>query len=499
MSRRGYAVILFVSLLLCYAYFFPHWADWSQNSRFDLVLAIVDQGTLSIDAYVANTGDYARYEGHTYSDKAPGLSFLGVPVYGLYRAVARTEPVQALMERVAHNPAFADTLNEQGTGLLREKVYQALALYVLTVATVGAPSALLGVIVYWLLGSFTRRDAYRMGLALAFGLGTLAFPYAWAYYGHQLSAVLLFAAFAALHWMRTAGKSPWWGLAGVGFLLGYAVITEYPAAIVAGLIFIYAIYVLRNWRKVALMIAGGIPPGLLLAAYDLAIFGTLLPVGYRYSELWQDQHSTGFLSLTVPRLETLGELTFGLYRGLFVTSPYLLLGVAGFVLLWRQRRAFRAELLVSGGAALGMLLFNSASSMWWGGFAFGPRYMIAMLPFLAWMVVGVLEAQGAAGRWVVWLTWALVVVSAVLIGANSIAGQSFPEETVSVPTAYALERLADGDLARNLGMALGLKGWASLIPLVGCAAVLAGLVIWKGRQTPGTLTFSEEAGGALAH
>ena len=43
--------------------------------RFDLSAAIVDQGTLSIDAYASNTGDYALFNGRRYSDKAPGLSF----------------------------------------------------------------------------------------------------------------------------------------------------------------------------------------------------------------------------------------------------------------------------------------------------------------------------------------------------------------------------------------------------------------------------------------
>ena len=47
--QRWIELILFLFLLFSYAYILPRWADWSQNSRLDLTLAIVDSGKLSID------------------------------------------------------------------------------------------------------------------------------------------------------------------------------------------------------------------------------------------------------------------------------------------------------------------------------------------------------------------------------------------------------------------------------------------------------------------
>lgn len=78
---RRDGLTIFLILLACYAYFLPRWADWNQNSRFDLVRAIVEKGTLAIDDYAANMGDHATINGHIYSDKAPGLSFAAVPIY----------------------------------------------------------------------------------------------------------------------------------------------------------------------------------------------------------------------------------------------------------------------------------------------------------------------------------------------------------------------------------------------------------------------------------
>ncbi|NIV38978.1 MAG: hypothetical protein GWN58_59030, partial [Anaerolineae bacterium] len=139
-------VWLFILLLASYAYFFPRWAHWGQNSKLDLTMAIVDQGTFSIDDYYENTGDYALYKGTHYSDKAPGTSFLGVPFYAAFKLIARSPLVSQMMVRLGSNQAMADTLREGGTGLLQEKVYFAMALSFVTFFVVSVPSALLGVV-----------------------------------------------------------------------------------------------------------------------------------------------------------------------------------------------------------------------------------------------------------------------------------------------------------------------------------------------------------------
>ena len=149
-SRHRLEVCIFLILLASYVYFLPRWADWNQNSRLDLVLAIVDQGTLCIDDYYQNTGDYALFEGHYYSDKAPGTSFLGIPIYWVFKQVIGLEPVGKMVSRLEANPALTNTLLEGGTGLQAGKVYFALALTFVTLLTVSIPSAFLGVLLYLL-------------------------------------------------------------------------------------------------------------------------------------------------------------------------------------------------------------------------------------------------------------------------------------------------------------------------------------------------------------
>jgi hypothetical protein len=483
--------LIFVLLLVCYAYVLPRWADWNQNSRLNLVLAIVDDGTTSIDRYVANTGDYALYNGRAYSDKPPGLALLAMPAYRLLSPILDLPPVRERLAAVSGGDAFGDTLRAEGSGLREEKLRFALTQYLLTLLAVATPTAALGALLYLAL--------LRLGIdgtpatlgALAYGLGSSAAPYAANFYSHQLVAALLFGAFFVA-WPRIDSTPPKRAFASgllCGLLLGWAVISEYPAVLAAAPIAIYAL-ARRGWRWLATLALGGALPLLLLVVYDLAAFGTPLPIGYAHSALWQSQHQTGFMSITYPQPAALWGLTFGGFRGLFVRAPWLLLALPGYLLWWRSER-LRAEWWVVLIGPLALLLFYSSSAMWWGGFAAGPRYIVPLIPFL------VLPAA-----WALHTIWArpllqlgavaLVVASVALVWVEATAGQSFPFDTVRATwSGYVLPAWAAGDIARNLGMALGLRGPASLAPLVTLVAMGALLicgapprVVSASRPTP---------------
>jgi MFS family permease len=455
-------ILLFLILLACYAYFPPRWADWNQNSRLNLTLAIVDDRSFQIDRFVANTGDYAKYNGHYYSDKAPGTSFLAVPVYAAVRPVLQTAPVQRFIERLGSSAAFGETLRPGGSGLATEKVYFALVLMIVSFATVAVPSALLGVVLYRFLELFGLATGWRVMVALIYGLATPAFPYSNAFVGHQQVAALLFGSFWLVFLIGRQRLSPRWMLV-VGFLLGWTLITEYPAALIIAGIGLYAIIILPDRRWIVGAALAGIPPLALMMAYNYAIFGTVLPVGYKYSELWQAEHQSGFMSLAGPNREALWGITFSVHRGLFLLAPVLLTGLAGFVAWWRAG-IYRRELAVCIWAVVSFLLFNGSSVMWSGGFGVGPRYLVPMLPFLAFGMGAFLAMWGArlAGAGGAGHHRRLVVAECV--GANDRRAEFSAVSTESV-LDYSLPELAVGNVARNLGMALNLSGWASVLPL----------------------------------
>src|SRR5947209_9495675 len=92
---RGGSFRVFFLAFIVFAYFMPQWADWNIDSRLDLVHALVDGHTVSIDKYHFNTWDKAFYKGHFYSDKAPGTALLGAVVYGGYE-LAKGAPLLGL-------------------------------------------------------------------------------------------------------------------------------------------------------------------------------------------------------------------------------------------------------------------------------------------------------------------------------------------------------------------------------------------------------------------
>lgn len=479
---------LLLLLLLCYVYFLPRYADWSQASRTALVLAIVNQHALTIDAYADSTGDYAEVNGHKYSDKAPGPALLGVPVYAAARVLLATPPGEMLVERMAHGEALRQTLKPGAAA--RDKVDFALAQAIVTWVVVALPSAVLGVVLFRVLGQVVPSERTRLLAVLVYGLGTSAFPYAGAFYSHQLAAALLFGAFALVWKQREPGAGR---LMVVGLMLGLALISEYPTALIAGGIGLYVLAVTRRpltWIWIGL---GSVPALAVMGVYDQLIFGTPLPVGYNYSTLWEAEHHTGFFSLSVPTWAAFWGISFSPYRGLFYVSPVLLLGAVGLVAMALRPR-FRFEALLCAWCVTSFVLFNSSSVMWTGGFAVGPRYLVPMLPFLAVGLAVCLDRWGGqpvfrvvAGLLIAWsvaVTWSL-----------TIGGQAFPGFEQEPLWSVALPALADGNIARSLGTLGGLRGWWTLLPLVAIVGLLLARRPGGDRSMPGdTLNLGERRG-----
>jgi hypothetical protein len=188
-------------------------------------------------------------------------------------------------------------------------------------------------------------------------------------------------------------------------------------------------------------------------------------LGYSFSEEWTVQHHTGFMSLTAPHLDALWGITFSPFRGLFLLSPFLLYAVFGLG-LWARSRIRRTEFWV---VLLGVgttFLFNISSIMWWGGFAVGPRYILPAVPFL--ILPASYVFQRYRGRTALrWVSLFLCIGSLAATWGLTLAGQSFPTDALQNPLVQvAWPDWAAGNIARNAGTLLGLRGVDSLFPLL---------------------------------
>jgi hypothetical protein len=477
-SHRKAAVFVGVVTLLSFAYFYEA-GGWNQNSRFDLLRAIVERHTLEIDPYHENTGDLAHFRGHYYSEKAPGLVFLAVP----FALVAR--------------PALrAVGINPQSPG------GEVALSYVVTACAVATPTALAGVCLFFLALRFGSNCAGATLATLVMCLGTPIWAYASLFWAHALVGACLIFAFAATLKLRdrgTASADFLWALA-VGSAAGWATVTEYPAAPASAILAFLGLS--QAWPRgtsVRWRVAAGVGIGagicmVVLLWYLQAAFGSFRP-SYSYydpnSFAFMQHHS--FFGLTYPHADRLLKLLFGCSRGLFLASPILMAAPVGWWLLGIQRTEQAAAAVAAAIAAYYFLL--NASFYWWkAGLSFGPRYAGACIPLLcvglavAWAQVTQTWRRVLVGLAVCSVFVALMVVSTT----SQLSMQDKCPLVHSVWPAFwsghlALNRLSMLTVreagsssnygAFNLGQLLGLHGLASLIPLLTMWAAAG--VLWR--------------------
>jgi hypothetical protein len=325
---------------------------------------------------------------------------------------------------------------------------------------------------------------------LAIALGTMAFPYSVIFFSHQLAASLLFGAFFMIFLLKRSPErgTPAYRIV-IGLLLGWALISEFTtAAIVAPLA---AYYVHAVWRAgprrrleaLGLPAIGGLVSIALQLGYNALCFGSPFSLGYSNlsDPVYAEAMSRGLMGIQAPDLTVLFYTLFHPSLGLFWESPVLLMAPLGAAFLFRDRR-FRAEAIVVTWIVVSYLILMSGYSVWWGGFALGPRHIIPALPFLCIPLAFVPRR----------LTWLTVILGLISIGQMTIAAASsvlVPETMVlrietqrfleySNIYSFCLRELLNGNFARNIGTQyLGLQGWASLLPLGAVASALVALFL----------------------
>jgi len=464
------ASLLGAASFLSFIYFYEG-GGWNQNSRFDLLRAILQRHTLQIDAYHENTQDKAHFHGHYYSDKAPGLVFLAVPFAAVAREVLRVAEVDPDSARGGY----------------------ALS-YIATACSVGLPTALAGVCLFFLGLRFGADSAGAAFATIVLAIGTPMLAYASLFWAHALVGACLLFAFAAAVKLGDGGREFWWALA-VGLAAGWATVTEYPAAPASALLAVFALLQVwsrgsaTSWRVVAGVGIGAAACAVVLFSYLHAAFGSFRP-SYSYYDpnSFSFMQQRGYMGLTYPHPDRLLKLMFGASRGLFFASPVLVAGVAG---LWWLGKKFRGPALVAGAIAAYYFLFNASFYWWKSGLSFGPRYIGACIPLLC-LGLGVAWAR-ASLRWrgvLLAVAFVSVFVAAMVVSTSSqlamqdnspLVHSSWPafwsgKMAMNHESMLQASEAGSGYGAFNLGELIGLRGLGSLGPFVAMWGIVCGLV-----------------------
>jgi hypothetical protein len=262
---------------------------------------------------------------------------------------------------------------------------------------------------------FVRRLSYGRNIALVtaliFGLGTLAWPYTKYFFSEPLTGLCLLAAayFVSLSPLSKRRGLTWLAPLAGGFWLGLAVATRFAnAALLPVYLGVLIASVLRQrgalsyrelrarpslvvriaWRETLLFLVPLLLWALIMAAYNYARFGNPLSTGYLPEE-----------SFSAPWLVGLAGLLVSPGKGIIFFSPVIVAALAAFPSFWR-RHGLPAALVAL--VSAGYVLMYGKWFMWHGGFAWGPRFLVPILPLLCLPFAPLLESLRGfkkAGFW----------------------------------------------------------------------------------------------------
>lgn len=426
------AVLFFCLAYVFFLVIYPNFTDPNETCRFFLTSAIVEDHAVSIDKAMqryGDTKDKSIYHDHFYAAKPIGYSLLAVPFYALFTALT----------------SFRDA---------------ALSIWFLRFFLNLIPLFFFSIFFLRYLQKRLNLGSKAYLLMAAFLLGTLFYPFAQTFISHVLTGIFWFIAFYCVV-ERGDARSVF--LAGA--ILGLSFVMEVLSLFEIGACGLYLLWKRRSvlWAFCVGVVLLSLPAFI----YNTVLFGGPLQWAYlhTFDPGFQTQNKVGYVGVRLPSIVVLAKLLFGTYRGFFFYMPHLFFGLIGLL----NEKARRPQSLTAFVIVAGNILFNSGMLAWDGGWCFGPRYIIPIIPFLVYGC-GLWFTQLQENRrdrilFVIYLVSVAWTIPVMLFGTAT-----FPFSPGATYNPILWENFTlfwRGMLGMNLG---GLLGWNTLV--IQCVAIV---------------------------
>lgn len=328
------------------------------TNRFLVTQSLIDQGRLDIKSPIRTP---VGRDGKQYSQYAIGHTLLMAPLYITGKQLARFDPSR------------------------REEI---------TEFCVSMTNLLITVLSVWLLASFARELGFRSKTCLVLGLlyafGTTAWQQSKDSFEHPQIALYLLALFYCLN--RFSSNKRLGTLAAASVAMNFALLTRYTSSLACPAIFLFLVYTARHsnftdWpRKAAVWVF--IFGALLLPSVAFAFWFNHV----RFGSLWEtgQQQLFGHLFSSQGFFKGLWGLTLDPEQGFLVFNPLLLLLPIGALRFYRRFPGLTLPFLFLLG--LYLVFYSSVLEILWrGGWCWGGRFFVDILPLLVLMCGPVFE------------------------------------------------------------------------------------------------------------
>jgi hypothetical protein len=329
------------------------WHTPNPISRALPVLTAHEEGSLEITKYEHIGLDKSKIGDRYYSDKAPLPTLLTIPFYELSSAFG------------IDKWDYSDPRYKKAP---RWYLRLSLIIFLGTIICSVLPFCLMLFFAFKWSGHFK----YKPTLLILTFFGTYLFVYAGTYFNHILSGAAL--AFA-VYFTQQKDKEILSGL-----FVSLAFLSEYTLGLFAVILPCYYLVKEKPLKHIGKFMIGLIPAALIYAWYNYSITGNPFTFVFYYTDF--ETFSKGIkqnYGFGLPSFESIFGLLLSPYMGILFFFPALIF----FIDKWRKDKL--KELFTSPvfGSSLTMFLLISCYFIWWGGYSWGPRYLIPLACVLA--------------------------------------------------------------------------------------------------------------------